>query len=150
MDPISIGASIIAFIQVADHVIDLCKSYLEAARDAPSDLRAILIETSTLRTLLDSLRFLASCGHSPTTLHVPAGEEGPVEGCLRAINEIETLFPSDYTIPKGPWSSAKRQRVKVALAVLAWPFKEKKARKLLAELMQYKTTISLSLSTESL
>jgi hypothetical protein len=35
-------------------------------------------------------------------------------------------------------------------AVLAWPFKEEKARKLLERLTQYKTTINLALSTESL
>jgi hypothetical protein len=150
MDPVSIGASIIAFIQVADRVIELSKYYLEAARDAPSDLRAILIETSTLRTILGNLQFLASCGHCPTALHIPAGEEGPVEGCLRAIKEVEALFPSGYSTPKGSKSRSKRRKVQNVLAVLAWPFKEERARKLLERLTQYKTTINFALSTESL
>jgi hypothetical protein len=150
MDPVSIGASIIAFIQVADRVIEVSKFYLEATRDAPSDLRAILLETSTLRTILDNLQFLASCGHCPTALQIPAGEEGPVEGCLRAIKQIEALFPSGYSIPNGSKSSSKRQKVQNALAVLAWPFKEERARKILGQLVQYKTTINFALSTESL
>jgi hypothetical protein len=150
MDPISIGASVIAFIQVADRVIDLCKFYLEAAHEAPSDLRAILIETSTLKTILENLQFLASCGHSPTALHILAGERGPIEGCLGAINDIEALLPSGYIVPDGPDSSSKRRKAKTALAVLAWPFKEKKAKKLLEQLMQYKSTINLALCTESL
>jgi hypothetical protein len=111
MDPVSIGPGVIAFIQVADRVIELSKFYFEAYREAPSDLRLILIETSTLWTILDNLEFLASCGHCPTALHVPAGEEGPVERCLEEIKEIEALFPSGYTLPKGSNSLSKRQDV---------------------------------------
>jgi hypothetical protein len=148
---IGVAASIVSFIQAADRVIDLCKFYLELARDAPSDLRAILIETSTLQTILDNLQFLASCGHSSTALHILAGEEGPIAGCLKAIKEIEGLFPSGYTSSKRPKSSSsKRQKVKATLTALAWPFKENQAKKLLGDLVQYKTTINLALSTESL
>src|ERR1700722_1073908 len=150
MEAVGIAASVLTFIQVADRVIGLCKFYLELARDAPSDLRAILIETSTLQTILDNLQFLASCGHSPTALHTLAGEEGPIAGCLRAIKEIEGLFPSGHTSSKRLKSSSKRQKVNATLTALAWPFKENKARKLLGELVQYKTTINLALSTESL
>jgi hypothetical protein len=83
-------------------------------------------------------------------LHILGGEEGPVEGCLRAIKEIEALFPSIYSIPKESKSSSKRRKMQNVWAVLAWPFKEEKARKLLERLTQYKTTINLALSTESL
>lgn len=54
--------AIVSFLQAADRVIDLCKFYLKLAHDALSDLRVILIETSTLKTVLDSFQFLASCG----------------------------------------------------------------------------------------
>jgi hypothetical protein len=83
MEAVGIVVSIFTFVQVADRVINLCKSYPELARDAPSDLRAILIKTSTLQTVLHNLQFLASCGHSPTALHILAGEEGPIAGCIR-------------------------------------------------------------------
>jgi hypothetical protein len=150
MEAVAIGASIIAFIQVADRVIDLCKAYLEVACDAPSELRAILIETSVLKTIMDNLQFLASCGHAPTSLNILTGKEGSIAGCLRAINEIEGLFRSRYCSSKQPKSSSKRQKVEVTLTALAWPFKENRARKLLGELVQHKTTINLALSTESL
>ncbi|KXX76563.1 Vegetative incompatibility protein HET-E-1 [Madurella mycetomatis] len=60
MDPFSTAAGIIAVIQIADMVVSLCKCYLEAANDAPSDLRLILVETSTMKTVLESLSFLCS------------------------------------------------------------------------------------------
>ncbi len=148
MDPVTIATTVISVIQVADRVIGLCKAYLEAVRDAPSDLRVILIEISTTRVVLDSLHFLISCSHGPTVLDSLAGDDGPIEGCRRSISEIEGLFPSNNS-PGAPGAKSKRRKIQATLAGLAWPFKETKARKLLAEMIQFKTTISLALTTES-
>jgi hypothetical protein len=44
----------------------------------------------------------------------------------------------------------KKRKLIAALATLAWPLKEKKAKKLLEEIAQHKSTISLVLATESM
>ncbi|KAH6884219.1 hypothetical protein B0T10DRAFT_609019 [Thelonectria olida] len=148
MDPFSITAGIIAFVQMADRVIGLCKQYLETVRDAPSDLRVILIEVSTVKTLLDNVLFLSSCRQSPATLSHLAGKEGPIEGCRRAVFEIEHLLPTNHTTAANT-SNSIAQLLKPTLTSLAWPTKEAKARKLLAQVSQYKNTINLALTVES-
>ena len=148
-EPLALGASVIAIIQIADRVIRLCKFYIETALDAPSDLRAILIETSTIKTILENLQFLISCSNGlSTTLDSLSGADGPIEGCRSVITKMEGLFPPDCA--QGPRGSrSKRRKVKTTLTALAWPLKENKARKFLDEMIQYKTTINLALTTES-
>jgi hypothetical protein len=54
-EAISIGASIIAIIQIANRVIGLCKFYIKTVRNALLDLQAILIKTSTMKTILENV-----------------------------------------------------------------------------------------------
>ena len=140
----------IAIIQIADRIISLCKFYVETARDAPSDLRAILIETSTLKTILENLNFLTACdGPDSATAKQISGADGPIEGSFRTVTELEKLFPSDSIGTRGRKGSKKR-RFNLVLTALAWPLKESKARKLLDEMMRYKATIILALTTNSM
>ncbi|KAH7009774.1 hypothetical protein EDB80DRAFT_610302, partial [Ilyonectria destructans] len=147
MDPLSIAASIFAVVQIADRVISLCKFYLELSRDAPSDLRVILIEASALRTILDNIQFLASSGHGPTTLNTLTGNDGPIEGCRRTLDQLNGLFSSDY-LHQTSGNRSRRRKVKATLTTLAWPFKESSARKLLVEVVQHKTTLNLALTVD--
>ncbi|KAE8441533.1 hypothetical protein EG329_004879 [Mollisiaceae sp. DMI_Dod_QoI] len=146
---IALGASIIAVIQIADRVIGLCKFYLETVHDAPADLRAILIETSTMKTILESVKFLTSCNDGLSSiLDGLLGPDGPIEGCRQSIAKMEGLFPSIYS--QGPRGGrSKRQKVHATLAYLAWPLKQAKAKELVEEVSRFKATISLALVTES-
>jgi hypothetical protein len=147
-EAVALGASIITIFQIADRVIGLCKLYIEAVHDAPSDLRTILIETSTMKTILENVQFLMSCNNRPSAmLDVLSDADGPIERCQSAIAKMEGLFPSEYTQGLGG-NISKRQKVKVSLATLAWPFKENRARKLVEEVIRYKSTINLALTTE--
>lgn len=147
---IAVGASLIAVIQVADRIIGICKSYISSVHDAPSDLRAILIEISAAKAVYENLKFLDSCG-SPGSLlsNSLSGADGPIEGCLRSVNELAGLFPTDDVRVKGQGQS-KRRKIKSTLVSLAWPLKETKARKLLEDILRYKSTITLALMTDTL
>ena len=50
-EAIAVVASSIAIIQITDRIISVCKTYIENIQDAPSDLRAILLEISTLKVI---------------------------------------------------------------------------------------------------
>lgn len=140
----------IAIIQIADRIIGLCKFYIETARDAPSDLRVLLIEISALKTILENLNFLTACdGPDSTAARRTSGADGPIEGCFRTVTELEKLFPSDLVRTRGRKSS-KKKTLNSVLTALAWPLKESKARKLLDEMTRYKTTINLALTTNSM
>jgi hypothetical protein len=150
VEVIAVGSSVIAIIQITDRIIGLCKFYIETARDAPSDLRVILLETSMLKTIFENLQFLIACSSEASAIvRSLAGKDGPIEGCWRSISELEKLFPSDSVQGMGK-SRGKKRKVKAALATLAWPLKESKAKKLLDEITRYKMTISLALTTESM
>ena len=150
VEVIAVGPSVIAIIQITERIIGLCKFYIETAQDAPSDLRVILLEISTLKTIFENLQFLMACSsEASATVRSLAGHDGPIEGCSRSISELEKLFPSNYVQGMGK-SQGKKRKVKMTLAALAWPFKESKAKKLLDEITRYKMTISLVLTTESM
>ena len=149
-ETIAVGASVVAIIQIADRISGLCKFYIETVRDAPSDLRVILVETSALKTILENLNFLTACdGPDSTAARRTSGADGPIEGCFRTVTELEKLFPSDSVRTRGR-KSPKKRKLDSVLRALAWPLKESKARKLLDEMMRYKTTISLALTTTSM
>jgi hypothetical protein len=148
MEPLSAAASVIAVVQIADRVIDICRAYITGVHDAPADLRAILIEVGSIKCVLEVIELLNSpcegelAGHSVAILEKL---RSPLEGCKDALKCLEALFPSPSETPvKG-----KRQRLALSLASLAWPFKREKALKLLEEIGRHKSTISLGLTTEA-
>jgi hypothetical protein len=145
-ETIALGASIIAVIQIADRIISLCKDYIETVKDAPRDLHLILIETSSLKAVFDGLKFLQESGTNlSSNLRILDDKDGLIKGCQRCVSNLETLLsPGFDTSVQG-----KRRKIQVTLNSLAWPLKERKAKKLLDEILQYKTTITLALSSES-
>ena len=74
-----------------------------------------------------------------------AANTGPIEGCLKALKQLEEVFPQATTAVKGQ----KRRKLAVAREALAWPLRAGKAKNLLQEIIQHKTTINLALTTES-
>ncbi|SPQ18400.1 6876165c-5d0b-49cc-8881-80a601c66a56 [Thermothielavioides terrestris] len=143
MDPVSATANIVAIVQAANRVITLCKKFLEAVRDAPSDIRLVLVEISTLRAVLDNLHFLASeSGRSTAALDALARDHGPIEGCRKAILELEHLLPSESIL-------STESKTKALLSAISWTLKDSKAKALLDELRGYKSTITLALTTDS-
>lgn len=149
-EALAVGASVITILQTADRIIDMCKFYISTMRDAPSDLRAILFEASTLKIILKNLKFLGKCkGNVSAVINDLCGADGPVEGCLRSVQKLEELFPPDH-LHLQLQKRSKKQKIKSTLTSLAWPLKQTKARKLLDDIVRYKSTITLALTTESL
>jgi hypothetical protein len=146
MDGLSAAASIIAVIQISERIIGLTKHYIEAVHDAPRDLHVIRIEASTLKAVFESLKLLQDSEHALSTNLKKLGEEdSAVGGCRRSVSELEKLL--DPT-PQ-PTSGGRRRKIQATLNNLAWPLKQDRAKKLLEEILRYKTTITLLLTTES-
>ncbi|ENH70495.1 Vegetative incompatibility protein HET-E-1 [Fusarium oxysporum f. sp. cubense race 1] len=135
-DPLSIGASVLAFIGLADRIIRTCKHYIEAVEDAPRDIQMILGEATSLRAIIDSI------GESSVMSLVPNLHEqnGPIKFCHSCLSSIEALLPPTM----GQSRIGKRR--KITLADLAWPLKQSKVRKLLAEISHHKATLLLAMS----
>lgn len=96
-----------------------------------------------MKTIIENLQFLIELDNGlAQTLNTYTlfGADGPIEGCQRIVSNIQALFPSHVI---------GRSKAKATLAALAWPFQEPKAKKLLSDLIQLKTTISLVLTIDS-
>jgi len=141
-DPISIGASIVAFIQVADRLIRVSRHCIEAVRDAPSDIRMIFCEVSSIKVIIESLNS-PEWRKEGTTSFVARlfAKSGPVDSCQRCLCALEALLPAELAQETPP-----TKRYIVPAAQLAWPFKQSKVRKLLAELSYQKATLLLAIS----
>ncbi|KAL5597989.1 hypothetical protein FOBRF1_011782 [Fusarium oxysporum] len=135
-DPLSIGASVLASIGLADRIIRTCKHYIEAVEDAPRDIQTILGEATSLRAIIDSI------GESSATSLMPNLHEqnGPIKSCHSCLASLEALLPPTM----GQSQTGKRR--KITLADLAWTLKQSKVRKLLAEISHHKATLLLAMS----
>jgi hypothetical protein len=139
-DPLSIGASVAAFIQLADSVLRMCNDYIQAIKDAPKDMLIIIGEMTSLKAILESFRAVDL--HVNTIKLVPSLFEtmGPVEACRRCLLTLQSLLPQD-----NPEISQGKPR-KITIADLTWPLKQSKARKLLAEISGHKSTLLLAIT----
>ncbi|RYO81887.1 hypothetical protein DL766_002101 [Monosporascus sp. MC13-8B] len=137
-DPVSLGASIVAFIEITDRIIRACKYCVETIKDAPKDMQMIMGEAISLRAILDSLG--AAELHPKSMQLVPGlfGRGGPVEAIRNALSELENLLPKEI---RGLSTNNSHRKF---LTELAWPLKESKARKLLAEISHHKSTLLLA------
>jgi hypothetical protein len=139
-DPISLAASIVAFIEIADRVIRTCKHCIDAIKDAPRDMQIIIGETTSLRAIIESLGTVDL--HANTIRLVPGllDKTGPVEACRRCLIALDALLPA---LSSGDTVIGRRR---ITFAELAWPLKESKARKLLAEISLHKSTLLLAIT----
>ena len=148
MDPLSLAASVIAIIQLADRIISVCKDYVTTVKDAPNDLRTIFIEVGSVKCVLELLELVISRGDHdkmPVILEKLRTPTGPIEGCKQALTALDSLFPVEAECS----ARGKRRKILRSLKDLAWPFKEGKARKLVEDIGRHKATISLALTTET-
>ena len=145
-DPLSVVAGAIAVIQITDRVIALCKTYIQGIRNAPQDLRTILVETSALKSVLENVELLVACDDEVSTaMEKMVGRNGPVENCRRVMQDMENLFP--VMEQQTDTVRSKRQKLATSLEALAWPFKASKARDYLDKLMRYKSAIIATITT---
>lgn len=142
MDPVSAAANIIAIIHAANRVIVLCQKFLATVKDAPGELRLILIEVSTLWAILNQLELLVSCNGDAPVLDALGRDHGPIQGCRRVLTELENLLPPESIL-------ATESKRKALATAFGWLLKEHKAKNLLDELKQHKSTIALALTTDS-
>uniref|UniRef100_A0A0D2YEP4 Nephrocystin 3-like N-terminal domain-containing protein n=1 Tax=Fusarium oxysporum (strain Fo5176) TaxID=660025 RepID=A0A0D2YEP4_FUSOF len=145
---LGVVASAIAVIQISKEVISLCKFYIEAlSSDAPTSLRAVLIEVSTLKSVLEGLEFLSTCEtFTPALQNRLAASDGPIEGCRTAMTALEKLFPKQ-SLQNGQ-NASKRQKVQATFATLAWPLKQGQIQDLLQQISRHRDGIQLALTAE--
>ncbi|KAI1055459.1 hypothetical protein LB506_011521 [Fusarium annulatum] len=147
-EALGVVASAIAVIQISKEVISTCKFYIEALRsDAPTSLRILLIEVSTLKSVLENLEFISKCEtFTPAVQNRLTASDGPIEGCRAAMTALEKLLPKQSL--RNGQNTSKRQKVQATFATLAWPLKQGQVQDLLQQISRHREGIQLALTTE--
>ncbi|KAI9778079.1 MAG: hypothetical protein M1839_008383 [Geoglossum umbratile] len=144
MDPSSIAAGVIAIIQIADRIVSICRGYLTTVEDAPRDLRNIMMEVGSVKSVLEVLESLAQGQGDDVslTLETLNSPKGPLEGCREALITLNSLLPA----AKCDSADRKRRKTLLSLQSLAWPFQESNALKALDDVRRHKAAISRALT----
>jgi hypothetical protein len=131
-EALAVVGSIVAIVQISKTIISLCEFYIGAVDGASSELQVILIELSALKGIAKSLQYLTQPNVANSVLlNQLAAVTGPIEGCKKALKELEALFPSAAVSMNSQRS--KRRKLDAAVAALAWPLKKKKSEKTVAD-----------------
>jgi hypothetical protein len=135
MEAVAAGAGVIAFLQLADKAITVCSRIIDTIKDAPRDIVIISLEIQSLKNILSGLE---ACSVARTL----EAANGPIAMSHDCLQKLCDLLPSDADVQ----ALNSDRKLKVSIVTLAWPLKESKARRLLAEISHHKATLLLGLA----
>ena len=150
MDPLSVTATIITVLQVANRVVSICYDYSCAIKNSSWELPRVTEEVKGLRNVLETLERLAREAENGDpaaeiqlpTLRLLCNPEGPLAVCL---GELEALRKElDPPNRSDQFGSKRRAFVKV----VSWPLREKDTRRILENIGRLKAILNLALTVD--
>jgi hypothetical protein len=136
MDGLSAAASVIAVIQISEHVVLLCSRYLQAVKNAKSDIERLHGELSHLRAVLEGARKLLQ-GPNMARLETSRLLDDGLRGCYSHLQDLETKLKGTR---KGMRFFGRR--------ALKWPFESKEVGTVIQTLNKFRDTLSASLNID--
>ncbi len=141
MDPLSGVASVIAVIQIAGTIVNICYEYRSGVRHAPKTITRLIDEVDGLRDVLKKLDLIL--------------EEERTSGFNSfniSFNEITKkggLLSQCYLDLQGLRKVLEpKHGMRAVGQALQWPLKEKDVSKTLQQIERFKTLLSLALAGE--
>ena len=151
MEALSVTANIIAVLQAANTIIDICCDYSAAIRGASWELPKVTKELQSLRDVLELLKGLAKRAENadptadarlPAVIRICDSDAGPLAMCNAELESLKTkLEPPKWT---GPVTSKRT----ALMQTITWPLKEGETKKMLQNMERYKTTLSMALEID--
>jgi len=143
MEALGAAATIVQLISFTGEVLASGYGYLKKAKNAPSEIRSLLRETSILNTLLDHLQELVGeQNNSNAKSAVMALESfGIFEDCERLMKIVEEGIRFCERI--------KGQQFRNLGKRIAWPFKEKDTKDTMAQLGRLREVLSAAVAVDS-
>ncbi len=144
---LAFGASVVAFVQLADRVVQLTKSIIDATDGAPTTLRRLHAEASSMKDILDELQKLHNAAEPGNFTAIEKATRQPIETCHASVQMLETELSKLSISPAHMQThSCKRQKIKQSLKWAAGG--EERVKKLVADMITQKATLSLALVTD--
>ncbi|EPE07608.1 ankyrin repeat protein [Ophiostoma piceae UAMH 11346] len=113
--------------------------------NAESDIGVILLEVTTLKSLLLNL---GSAEKSAGVVAVLWAPDGTIEACQRCLTKLGEMFPPTANPPSTEGTVAKQTHK--LITNLKWSWKADKAKKLLQQIQLHKSTITLMMTAGTL
>jgi hypothetical protein len=138
MDPLSGVASVIAVIQLAGMVVDVCYQYRGGLRHPPKAVKQLISEVEGIREVLKQLDSMFDDDLSSASLHLTITKElmktdGLLDQCFCSLDDLKKALE-----PKQGWREIRQ--------ALVWPLTEKDVDKALQRLQRLKRLLALSLT----
>ena len=141
-DPLSLVASLIAFVQISGSVISCCYEYRKGVKNAPKDLLKVINEVTGLRNVVERLITLIDddkmASHKYlSTLADIASAKGPLEFCQQDLGSLRVKLEP----PVNEWKALGKR--------LTWPLQEKDATKILTSVYRAKSLLETALMIDN-
>ena len=143
MDPLSVTASIIAVIQLAQKVLSICYDFRRWIKSVPKELQQITSEVISLRDVLECLMKLADSVET-------AGSNGSSQ-----LSSLKLLVAPDGSLSKCLAELAALERkltpivgMKAIGKALDWTLKEGEVKDTLDRIGRIKATLNLALTAD--
>jgi hypothetical protein len=138
-DPLSITASIIAVIQATSKVVSLCYDYRSGLKNAPSEMKQLTDEITSLRDILESILKLVDEGGTEytylPTLKILTQSDGVLPKCKAEM----TLLETDLKPVTG---------IRAVARTLKWPYARGEVEKKVERLGRLKSSLTLALAID--
>ncbi len=146
-EALAFGASVVAFLQLTDRVVQLSKSFIDATKDAPTALRRLHAEAASMKDIIDELKRLHDASNPGNSTAIEKATHQPIETCHASVQMLEmelsklSISPAHVQTGQG-----KRQKIKQSLKWAAGG--EDRVKKLVADMINQKATLSLALVSD--
>lgn len=141
-DPLSIAASIAGVVQLSGTVFKLITKFVRDAKDAPSKVRDLAVQTRNLAGILENLKLLASSLDDENSKCALKAQH--LNSCRH------TLLTIERKLQKATDDFESGKSLKVISRRLKWPFALSETEELSAELLSHCSIIQLALSADSM
>ncbi|KAH7120294.1 ankyrin repeat-containing domain protein [Dactylonectria estremocensis] len=141
-DPLSLAASIAGIVQLSGAVFKLINKFVKDAKDAPSKVRDLAVQTRNLAGILENLKLLASGLDEESSKYALKAQH--LNSCRHTLFAIEKKLrksQDDFDSGKSLKSISRR---------LKWPLALPETNELLSELVGHCSTLQLALSADSM
>jgi hypothetical protein len=151
-EAVAVAGLIFSAFEVAQRVYKIGKAYVDTVKDGKRTFYCVLIEVSSVREVLECLQDLVETDvEGFSSVGSLFGDDGPVDGCRKVLQELEELLTSRALGPPptgiGEEEKSWRVRCRQATRAVTWPSTLETVQRLQREISQYKSTMTLALQT---
>ncbi|MCJ1306846.1 hypothetical protein MMC25_000489 [Agyrium rufum] len=139
MEALTVASSIAGLVGLAEMVAYRLAPYVRAMRHASEQISALLLQTSKLHGVLQSLKFIAEQYEVERVSYVQTHH---LDSCFRTLEKIRE------SLGDVPLSRNKNKLAHLKMK-LKWSLSQSDTTQLIKELEEHQSTLSLALSTES-